>query len=52
MKKQIIILALTAALLVSSVTANAASIPRETAPQNATEEQIQIAENLIGDYLD
>ena len=52
MKKQIITLALTAALLVASVTANAASIPRETAPENATEEQIQIVENLIGDYLD
>ncbi len=52
MKKQIITLALMAALLVSNVTANAASIPRETAPENATEEQIQIVENLIGDYLD
>ena len=52
MKKQIITLALTTALLVSSVTANAAPIPRETAPQNATEEQIQIVENLIGGYLD
>ena len=52
MKKQIITLALTAVLLVSGATANAASIPRETAPINATEEQIQIVENLIGDYLD
>ena len=52
MKKQIITLALTAALLVPSATANAASIPRETAPQNATEEQIQIVENLICGYLD
>ena len=52
MKKQITTLALTAALLMSSATANAASIPRETAPQNATEEQIQIVENLIGGYLD
>ena len=52
MKKQIITLALTAVLLMPTVTANAASIPRETAPQNATEEQIQIVENLIGDYLD
>ena len=32
--------------------AYAASIPRETAPINATEEQIQIVENLIGGYLD
>ena len=52
MKKQIITLALTAVLLVSSATVNAATIPRETAPQNATEEQIQIVENLIGGYLD
>ena len=52
MKKQIITLALMAALLVSNVTANAASIPIETVPENATEEQIQIVENLIGDYLD
>ena len=52
MKKQIITLALTAALLMPSAAANAASIPRETAPVNATEEQIQIGENLIGSYLD
>ena len=52
MKKQIITLALTVALLVSSATANAASIPRETAPQNASEEQIVLVENLVGDILD
>ena len=52
MKKQIITLALTAALLMSSATANAASIPRETAPQNSNEEQIVIVENLVGDILD
>ena len=52
MEKQIITTILTAALLMSSVAANAASIPRETAPINATEEQIQIVENLIGSYLD
>ena len=52
MKKQIITLALATALLVSSMTVNAAPIPRETAPQNATEEQLQIVENLIGGYLD
>ena len=52
MKKQITTLALTAALLMSSATANAAPIPRETAPQSATEEQIQIVESLIGGYLD
>ena len=52
MKKQIITLALTTALIVSNATANAATIPRETAPINATEEQIQIVENLISGYLD
>ena len=52
MKKQIITLALTTALFVPSATANAAPIPREAAPINATEEQIQIVENLIGGYLD
>ena len=52
MKKQITMLSLTVALLMSSVTANAASIQRETAPINATEKQIQIVENLIGGYLD
>ena len=52
MEKQIITLVLTAALLISSLAANAATIPRETAPIIATEEQIQIVENLIGGYLD
>ena len=36
----------------SSITANAAGIPRETTPLNATENQIQIVENLISDILD
>ncbi|MFQ7292428.1 MAG: hypothetical protein ACLRQ0_09365 [Monoglobales bacterium] len=42
--------AVTAMLMISS--AQAAEIPRESAPLNATEEQIVIAENLIGDILD
>ena len=42
---------ITAILTLSSVTANAASIPRETTPLNATEEQTQIVENLISDIL-
>ena len=42
--------AITAMLMVSS--AQAAEIPRESAPLNATEEQIVIVENLIGDILD
>lgn len=51
MKKQIIILTLMAALS-ASTTAFAAPIPRESAPLNATEAQIQITENLISDILD
>lgn len=51
MKKQIIILTLIAALS-ATITAFAAEIPRESAPLNATEEQIQIVENLINDILD
>lgn len=45
-------LLITAILSISAVTANAASIPRETAPMSSTEEQIQITENLIDDILD
>lgn len=41
---------ITAMLMISSV--QAAEIPRESAPLNATEEQIVIVENLIGDILD
>ena len=52
MKKRIFTLIITAALTVSSTTAFAAEIPRETTPLNATEEQIQIVENLISDILD
>lgn len=40
-----------AILTLSSITANAAGIPRESAPLNATEEQTQIVENLISDIL-
>ncbi len=50
--KKITTYIITAILMLSSVTANAASIPRETTPLNATEEQIQIVENLIGNILD
>lgn len=52
MRKQIIALAIAAALTVSNISAYAASIPRESAPLNATEQQIQITENLISDILD
>lgn len=52
MKKKIFTLIITAALTVSSTTAFAAAIPRETTPLNATEEQVCIVENIIGDILD
>ena len=39
-------------ITMTSTTAFAANIPRESAPENATEEQICIVENLIGDILD
>lgn len=50
--KKITIYIITAILALSSITANAASIPRETTPLTATEEQTQIVENLISDILD
>lgn len=50
--KKFSILAITAILSLPAVTSNAAPIPRETAPMNATEEQIKITENIMGDILD
>ena len=51
--KKLITLLLTAALSVTvTAPAFAASIPRESAPANATEEAIQITENIIGGILD
>ena len=50
--KKISILLITAILSITAVAANAAEIPRESTPENATEEQIIIVENLIGDILD
>ena len=52
MKKRIITLAITAALATINLSAYAVEIPRESAPLNATEAQIQITENLISDILD
>lgn len=52
MKKKIFTLIIAAALTVSSTTAFAAEIPRETTPLNATEEQVKITENIISDILD
>ena len=52
MKKRIFTLIIAATLTAASTTAFAADIPRETLPLNATEEQAQIVENIIGDILD
>lgn len=52
MKKKIITLAIAAALATTKISAYAAEIPRESAPLNSTEAQIQITENLISDVLD
>lgn len=51
MKKKLTTLTLIAALSTSTTTF-AAPIPRESVPLNATEQQIQITENLISDILD
>lgn len=50
--KKFSILLITAILSITAVTANATEIPRESAPENVTEAQIIIVENLIGDILD
>lgn len=49
MKKKIITLTLIAALSATATTAVCRPIPRESAPLNATEAQIQITENIVGD---
>lgn len=50
--KKITIFIITSIISMSAIAANATTIPRETAPMSATEEQIQITENLMGDILD
>lgn len=50
--KKIIIFITATILNISAVTANAATIPIETYPENATEESAAIVGNLIGDILD
>lgn len=52
MKKRIITLAIAATLATTNISAFAVEIPRESTPLNATEQQIQIVENLISDILD
>ena len=51
MKKTIICL-ITLAMLTSAITVNAAPVPRESAPCNATEHQIIVAESFINGILD
>ena len=51
MKKLSIIL-ITTSIIASAVTVNAAPVPRESAPYNATEHQIIVAESFISGILD
>ena len=51
MKKLSIIL-ITISILASAITVNAAPVPRESAPCNATEHQIIVAESFISGILD
>ena len=50
--KKIIAFILSVITLSMALTASATEIPRASAPENATAEQITIVENLIGDILD
>lgn len=50
--KKFITLTIMATIIIANTTAFAEKIPRESAPLNATEEQIKITENIIGDILD
>jgi len=51
MKKMIVCLIILA-MLVNAVAVNAAPVPRESAPCNATEHQIIVAESFISEILD
>ncbi|MBQ7096627.1 MAG: hypothetical protein IJN96_00970, partial [Clostridia bacterium] len=51
MKKLSMIL-ITISILASAVTVNAAPVPRESAPCNATEHQIIVVESFISGILD
>lgn len=52
MKKKIITLTLIAAYQQTADNSVCRPVPRESAPLNATEAQIQITENIVGDILD
>ena len=51
MKKSIICIISIVSVLISSFSVNAAEVPRESAPCNATNEAIVIVESYIGDIL-
>ena len=51
MKKSIISIISIVSILISSFSVNAAEVPRESAPCNATNEAIVIVESYIGDIL-
>ena len=51
MKKSIISIISIVSILISSFSVNAAEVPRESAPCNATNEAIFVVENFIGDIL-
>ena len=50
--KKIIIILCTVIITISAITVNAADIPVESYPDNATEESVAITQNLIGGILD
>ena len=50
--KKIVTGLITISLMASAITVNAAPVPRESAPCNATEHQIIVAENYISEILD
>ncbi len=50
--KKLFIMLIAISILASAVTVNAAPVPRESAPCNATEHQITVAESFIGVVLD
>ena len=51
MKKSIISIISIVSIFISSFSVNAAEVPRESAPCNATNEAIVIVESYIGDIL-
>ena len=51
MKKSIISVISIVSILISSFSVNAAEVPKESAPCNATNEAIFVVENFIGDIL-